>query len=69
MQKRFANTVREYALAAVNLIHNREEKRSPGIDEFIAMRRGTSAVEVLVNPGSLFTRLTNPCFTDLPCPC
>ena len=60
MQKRFADTVRRYASAAENLIHNREEKRSPRAEEFIALRRGTSGVEVLQYPGGLLTSLTNP---------
>ena len=53
MQKRFADAVREYAPAALDLIHNRDENRVPGIDEFIEMRQGTSAVEVLKYSGSL----------------
>ena len=46
VQQRFIDTVRRYAQAAEALVHNREEKRSPRVEEFVAMRRATAGIEV-----------------------
>ena len=53
IRQRFADAVRQYAQAAAELVHNREKRRSPRVEEFIAMRRATSACEVLQYPESL----------------
>ncbi|KAF6227937.1 hypothetical protein HO133_007665 [Letharia lupina] len=45
MQKRFVDAVRRYARGTEKLVHNREQWRVPSMEEFVAMRRATSAVE------------------------
>lgn len=45
MQQRFFDTVRQYARASAQLVHNREKRQSFRVEEFVAMRRATSASE------------------------
>ena len=61
VQQRFADSVRQYAQAAADLVSNREKRRSPAVDEFVLMRRATSGVEVLYKYSEiLFLWLTGP---------
>lgn len=46
MQKRFTEATREYVLAARNQVGNRERKECPTIEEYVALRRDTSAIKV-----------------------
>ena len=46
MQKRFTDATHEYVLAARNQVGNRERKECPTIEEYVALRRDTSAIKV-----------------------
>lgn len=46
MQRRFTDATREYVLAARNQVGNRERKECPTIEEYVALRRDTSAIKV-----------------------
>lgn len=46
MQKRFTDATLEYVLAARNQVGNRERKECPTIEEYVALRRDTSAIKV-----------------------
>lgn len=46
MQKRFTDSTYEYVMAARNQVGNRESHICPTIDEYVALRRDTSAIKV-----------------------
>lgn len=46
MQRRFTGATLEYVLAARNQVGNRERKECPTIEEYVALRRDTSAIKV-----------------------
>ena len=46
MQKRFEDSIREYAHAAQRVVHNRENQRNYSIEGYTSARLGFSGVEV-----------------------
>ncbi|CAG7846754.1 Alpha-muurolene synthase {ECO:0000269/PubMed:19400802, ECO:0000269/PubMed:20889795}; AltName: Full=Gamma-muurolene synthase; {ECO:0000269/PubMed:19400802, ECO:0000269/PubMed:20889795}; AltName: Full=Germacrene-A synthase; {ECO:0000269/PubMed:19400802, ECO:0000269/PubMed:20889795} [Serendipita indica DSM 11827] len=46
MQKRFTDTTYEYVMAVKNQCGNRQSSRCPTIEEYVALRRDTSAIKV-----------------------
>lgn len=46
MQRRFTEATHEYVLAARNQVGNRERKECPTIEEYVSLRRDTSAIKV-----------------------